>query len=172
MSADYQSFADLIALLEEEAGIYSELADLLTREREALLRLAASEIAEICSQKETLGLRVKALDESRRLLSDRMGRRYGLHPDMLTVTELLRFAPADLAAKLDGARTRLRERANLCKEINEYNSRAARRGLDLVSGAMDHLLNGADPAGKVYQKQGGYGRNARRTAPAVVSHQA
>lgn len=172
MNADHQAFADLITLLDEEAGIYGQLADLLEKERAALLHLAASDLAEICAQKETLGLRVKALDESRRLLSERMGRRYGIVQEKLTVTELLKFAPTEFAAKLDSTRTRLRERVNLCRSINDSNSQAARRGLDLMNGAIDHLLQSSDPAGKVYQKKGGYGRAIHRAAPAVVSHEA
>lgn len=171
MNADHQAFLELILMLEEESGIYGQMADLLEQERHALLHLAASDLSEVCSQKETLGLRIKALDESRKVMSERMARRYGILPEKLTVTELTRFAPADLAGRLDRVKVQLRAQAERCKTINDYNSRAARRGIDLVSGAINHLLAEADPAGRVYQKKGNYRPTAAHAGPAVISRE-
>lgn len=164
-------FDDLISLLLEEAAIYRQMSALLAEEREALLSMAASDLAEICARKETLALRVKALDESRKLLSDRLGRRFGIAPADLTVSTLCRLAPKPVAERLDAARKELRELALECKNLNEANSRAARRGVDLITSAVEFLLADPDPAGRVYQKKGGYGAPARRS-PEVVSHQA
>lgn len=172
MTVDNQAFVDLIKLLEEESQIYTEMRDLLDREREALLHLKATELGEIVSRKETLGLRIKALDESRKVLSERLGRRLGIAPEELTVTALCRYAPRELAERLDSVRTELRSCATECKAVNDYNAQAAHRGLDLITGAVQFLLDEADPAGKVYQKKAKYGSSyVRSQGPAMISQE-
>jgi flagellar biosynthesis/type III secretory pathway chaperone len=164
-----QAYRDLYSLLDQEAGIYEQLAALLEAEREALVHLAASELGEICSRKETLALRIKALDESRRVLSERLGRRFGLAGEELTVTALLRFAPDALGDRLDAVRRRLQEQVERCKNINEYNARAAGRGLELIGGAIRHLIGDSDPANRIYRKKGGCAAYGARPNPAMVS---
>jgi flagellar biosynthesis/type III secretory pathway chaperone len=171
MQREDRSFPDLITLLEEEVTIYSQIRDLLERERHALLHMAASELGEICAAKETLALRIKALDESRRILSERLGRRLSISPDDLTVSKLCEFAPAGLKEKLSIARDQLREQALACRELNEINASAARKGLEIVTTAVEFLVRESDPAGKVYEaKKSPYAAAARR-APAIVSRQ-
>ena len=169
MYTDEKSWDDLVRLLEEETEIYGRMGELLQGEREALLHLEAARLAEICSEKETLGLRIKALDESRKILSERLGRRFAIPCDRLTLSELCRRAPLEKSERLQRARGELRRRAHHCKQLNDYNSRAARRGLDLMNGAIDFLLTEGDPAGKVYEKSGGYGPG--RKSPSMISQQ-
>ena len=171
MTSNHQAFEDLIKLLEEESEIYGEMGELLEAEQDALRRLAAPELGEITARKETLALRVKDLDESRKVMSEGLGRRLEIAPEELTVTALCERAPASASRRLHQVRTTLRDRASACKAINDYNSRAARRGLDLVSGAIGYLLQDADPTGKVYKKKGGYGQASRHVRPAMVSQE-
>lgn len=147
----HQSFEALISLLEQEAAIYEEMALLLDQEREALLGLALDRLGELTSRKETLGLRIKAMDESRKLLARRLGAAYGLAPDQVTLTTLGKLAPPDTAQRLGRIGQRLRETVERCQAVNDYNARAAHRGMDLVSGAIEYLIAQADPAGQVYQ---------------------
>jgi flagellar biosynthesis/type III secretory pathway chaperone len=171
MQRDAKPFLDLIELLEEELSIYSRMRELLDRESHALLHMAASELGEICSAKETLALRVKALDESRKILGERLGRQFAIAPGQLTVSSLCQFAPPEVAPRLGSVRDRLREEALACKQLNDLNSRAARKGIELVSGAVDFLVKNSDPAGKVYEaKKTPYGTQKR--APMVVSREA
>lgn len=99
MASVLKTFEDLIQLLEEETLIYSQLGELLALEKQALLKLAASELGEIASRKETLGLRIKALDESRKILSLRMGKAFGIKSGDLTVTALVSFAPVEVKSR-------------------------------------------------------------------------
>ena len=174
---------DLIALLEEEAAIYGRIGALLEREQKALLGLEVSELGEIASQKEMLALRIKTLDESRQIMSARLGAGLGMGPGEVTVSALCDAIRrglldtgasdrAQLADRLDEVRQKLKDRAESCRGINEINSRAARRGLDLISGAIEHLLTEADPAGHLYQKKGDYDRSGAAASPALISEEA
>jgi flagellar biosynthesis/type III secretory pathway chaperone len=171
MALQRRTFQDLIALLAEESEIYEAFGKLLEDERDALMHLRASELGEITSQKETLALRIKALDESRKVMSEQLGRRFDLERDQVTIKALREFATPGESARLEEIRLELRERALECKRINDENARAARVGLDLIQNASEFLVGQADPAGKIYQKKGGYASEARRRTPAIVSKQ-
>lgn len=159
-----QSFNALISLLEQEEAIYSEMASLLDKEREALLAMALDRLGELTSRKETLALRIKAMDESRRLLARRLGAAFGLDPEQITLVALCRLAPPEIAMRLSRIGIRLKETVKLCQTTNDFNARAAHRGMELVSGSIEYLIAQADPAGKVYQAPGarGYAAAGRR----------
>jgi flagellar biosynthesis/type III secretory pathway chaperone len=150
-SPDNRHYEALIDLLLQEEAIYRELTELLDEEREAMLRLAVERLGEIVSRKETLGLRIKALDESRKVLARRLGTQLGLATDQVTVTNLCGRAPRSVAERLETIGRRLRRTVTACQEKNAYNARAATRGMELVASAIGHLIAQADPAGKVYQ---------------------
>lgn len=165
-----QSFLALISLLEQEEAIYGEMATLLDEEREALLAMALDRLGELTSRKETLALRIKAMDESRKLLARRLGTFFCLEPDQVTLSALGRHAPAHLAAPLQAAGEKLRATVERCQAINEYNARAASRGMSLVASSIEYLIAQADPVGKLYQapvrgaRAGGYGASLRRAS--------
>lgn len=171
MNQTQQSFNGLISLLEQEAAIYEQMETLLGEELEALKFLRASELGELSAKKETLALRVKALDESRRLIGERLGRALGIAPEELTVSELCKFAPQSIGMRLGEVRDALRERAIACRALNDRNSRAARRGMDLVGNAADYLLKTREPSEKVYAKKGPYAKRKAPSGPSVVSRQ-
>ncbi len=128
------------------------LGELLQKEQKALLAMRHSEVAEIVTRKETLLLRIKALDESRRVLARRLGESLRLTPDEITLTELSNHAPQMLATRLRESGDRLREIIELCKKLNDFNSRAARQGARLMSDVIEQLLTSNDPSGQVYSK--------------------
>lgn len=171
MASVLKSFEDLIKLLQEEALIYSKLGELLALEKQALLKLAASELGEIVSRKETLGLRIKALDESRKILAARMGQAFGIQSKDLTVTALVSFAPVEAKARLNQAREDLRNAVLGCRSINDHNAIAADQGLRLFQNAIGFLIEESEQADKVYQKKGGYGSGPGTRQASVVSRQ-
>jgi flagellar biosynthesis/type III secretory pathway chaperone len=148
---DLQPIESLISLLQQEHAIYCEMASLLAEERQALLAMAFAQVSELAGRKETLALRIKALDESRKLLARRLGAQCGLPSDQVTVNDLAACVPGPQAQRLRTVGAALRHAVQQCQELNRHNERAARRGLELVTGAIHHLIDAADPAGKVYQ---------------------
>lgn len=172
---DTSSFESLIDLLEQEQAIYEELARLLEDEREALVKVAADRLGEIVARKETLALRIKALDESRKLLACRMGKACGYANEQVTVSALCEKAPPEVSGRLRKVAHSLRHVVEHCRELNQYNDRATRRGLDVISGVVKHLIDQADPAGKLYQKskRPAYGHGAaRKGASSLISREA
>jgi flagellar biosynthesis/type III secretory pathway chaperone len=146
-----KSFDALIELLGQEDAIYRELADLLDEEQAAMIAMAADRLGEIVARKETLALRVKALDESRKVLARRLGEALGLASNELTVTLLCRRAEPETGRRLAEAAGRLRASLERCQRLNDANGRAARRGMELVGGAIQYLIEQANPGGRVYQ---------------------
>ena len=127
------------------------MAELLALEREAMLAMAMDRLGEVVARKETLALRLKALDESRRALARRLASLCGASSDQLTISDLCQSAPPFVAAELRRSGQRLREAVLNCQSINDFNARAARRGLQLVGDVIHHLIDQADPTGKLYE---------------------
>jgi flagellar biosynthesis/type III secretory pathway chaperone len=173
---DHRHFDALIDLLTQEETIYREMSSLLDEERQAMLGLAVERLGEIASRKETLALRIKALDESRKLLARRLGAQFGLRAEQVTVSNLCPRAPGPTAGRLEATARRLRATVLECQEKNNYNARAAARGMDLIGGAIDHLIAQADPSGKVYQptkqRTHGYATLSKTTGSGLISRQA
>ncbi len=170
-----QALQSLVELLRQELAIYETMAELLGEEREALASLAADRLGELTARKETLVLRVKALDESRRLLARRLAAAAGVAPDDVTVSKLIEVAPPNMAAALADVAARLRDAVRRCRELNDMNARAAARGAELVAGAVRFLVDQAEPSGRVYQdpRRMGAGSYPRATpAPGMISRSA
>ena len=145
-----ESLEALIDLLGQERLIYDEMAELLDQEREAMLAMAMDRLGEVVARKETLVLRIKALDESRKVLARRLGTAFSLPPTRLALAELCHHAPPPYDEELDRAGRDLRTSLEHCQSKNEFNARAARRGLELINTAIHHMIDQSDPAGKVY----------------------
>jgi flagellar biosynthesis/type III secretory pathway chaperone len=173
---DNRHYEALIDLLGQEGAIYGELSGLLDEESQAMLGLAIERLGEIAARKETLGLRIKALDESRKVLARRLGAQAGLTPDQVTVSQLSRLLPASVGGRLAAAGARLREIAVECQEKNAFNARAASRGLEMVNDAIGHLIERADPSGKVYQsgkqRTQGYATLSKTSGSGLISRRA
>lgn len=171
-----EHYEALIALLGQEQAIYEEMAGLLAVEGEALTQMAAHRLAEIVTRKETLVLRVKALDESRRLLARRLGAALGISSADLTLKNMAARSSNGMGRRLIAAGDSLRATIEQCRKINEHNSIAARRGLDLIGDAARWLIEQVDPAGPVYRPgrsgrgQAAYGATGR--GPAFISREA
>ena len=171
-----QPFEGLIDLLRQEEAIYRELGEVLEAEREAMLRLDGERLGDLVARKETLGLRIKALDESRKILARRLGAQFGLPAAAVTLTQLCRRAPAAVAGRLAAIGRSLRQTVTECQAANQANARAASRGLDLVTNAINHLIAQADPAGKEYQASGkrspGYVTLSKTSGSGLISRRA
>lgn len=170
----HPSIDALIDLLTQEEAIYAEMARLLEEEREALLSLAVVRLGDLASRKETLALRIKAMDESRKLLARRLGLALGLDLDHITISALAQLIPPPGSLHLRAIGDKLRQTVQNCQSINEYNARAATLGRDLVSRSIEFMIQQADPAGPVYQnpKTKGYGGQRGHGASAFISRQA
>lgn len=176
VTGDTANLESLIDLLIQEEAIYRELLAVLDAEHAAMLAMEIARLTDLASRKETLGLRIRGLDESRKVLARRLTHQLGLAPDEVTITRLCELAPVGVAERLAAAGRRLRETVEACQVRNAENARAAHRGLDLVQSAIGHLIDAADPAGKVYQTQrsgpGGYATISRTSGSGLISRRA
>lgn len=168
---------NLVTLLGEEHEIYGELAGVLELEHAALLAMEVSELGVCTSRKETLALRLRALDESRRLIAGRLATLLGVPKEAVTITRLCGAAGGAASVRLQLAAERLKMVVQRCHELNQVNSIAARKGLELASGAIQFLLAPPDPAGRVYQSPRGGARGYAAAgsrpaqAPGLISRQ-
>lgn len=172
---DLHHFEALIDLLQQEETIYQEMALLLSQERDALSALAVERLGEIVARKETLALRIKALDESRKVLARRLAQSLRFPENEITISLLCSQAPGPQAQRLRQIGDSLRRCVEHCKQLNDHNERAVARGMDLINDAIQYMIDSADPTGKVYQApgaKGAYGGRAGHAArPGLISRQ-
>lgn len=168
---DLQQFESLIELLDQERFIYADLAGVLEEEGKALVAMRGDLLGECVAAKETLLLRLRALDESRRVIAQRLARAYQLSPTEITMSQLAERAPASLGDRLLAAGSGLRAEVERCIELNKKNERAARSGQTILQSAVEAVIEQSRPADKVYQAssrgaRGGYHGAAHHTGSA------
>lgn len=140
----------LLTLLAEERAIYTTLAQTLETEHDALLKTDLARMNACVCSKETLALRIKGLDESRRMLARRLATALGVSVEEMTLTRLAEALPPLDGARLREAGQHLRTLAERCRDLNDANGRAAQRGADLLGAAVGFLVGQNDPAGRIY----------------------
>lgn len=163
------SVKSLVDLLQQEILIYREMASVLEEERGAMLAMDFERLSEIVPRKETLALRIKALDESRKMVSNRLALQYRIPVNELTISRLCDALDPSTARQLSMVRDELKAVVCRCQGLNEHNERAARVGMELVHGAMEFMIKEADPAGQLYKAPKGAARGYRPAAAAVNS---
>ncbi len=105
----------LIGILEEEVRGYSELLDLLRKEKEAIISFRPGEIEETAKEKDALVLKLRLLDEERKRLLREHTDEAGREPDLMALYR----RTGD--GRLPELRSRLKSLMTGIQELNELN---------------------------------------------------
>ena len=163
-------FRNLVSVLQNELELHTRLMELLGEEKRSLEELNASDILKAAKEKDTLALRLKALEESRRLSVESISSQYGLgDPDDIVLSKLADAAPEPERAELRRLNIELRATVESGQSQNEQNRYLASGSLRIVREAMKALAQ-PEETQKTYRHQGGL--KAYRSGPQVMAQQA
>jgi flagellar biosynthesis/type III secretory pathway chaperone len=159
---------DLTAILKEQLALYDQVAELLEEERSALISKRPDQVLALVRRKETLLLRIKTLDESRRLVCARIAHEWRVPPASVTLREVekkMAGSPtADtLAADLPDLRRRMTQCMEKLREGNARNVKICQNGIDVIR----RIVQSAAEA-DAQTNRGGYGPKYGRPGAAGV----
>lgn len=123
---------DLIVVLGHEHELYGLVLQLLEAEETALLSREPEKALDLARRKETVLLRLQALEESRQILAMRLARQWGVRAADLSLREVACHAEEPERSRLEALREALRERLDTIRGAGERNSRLCRNGLDII----------------------------------------
>ena len=136
---------ELIRILRKELMLFEELHKLVIGETEAYERMDNTEIISFANQKETIGLKIKALEESRIALIDRLGGICETNAQELCVSRLAQCIEEPLKSQLQDIASKLKNKALSIKKLNTQNRLIAEYTLsffDFLISQLQHSITG------------------------------
>jgi flagellar biosynthesis/type III secretory pathway chaperone len=110
-------FNNLADILKSQCELYSELADVMILEKEAVSRWKVEDTLELTKRKDTLLYKDKVLEEARRVLIKRISMETGLEsPSLSNIIDLVE--DSELRAELNRIRTELKD---IVVRLNDAN---------------------------------------------------
>ena len=136
MASIYSEIRDLLARQER---CFRELHELQVREREYLVQLNTEALDEGNNRKETLGLRVRALEETRVRLCGTVAAEHGVDPADVTLTFLCEHCEPELADDFRRFANGFRALARKLESVTRSNGKLVQSSLNTARN-MERLL--------------------------------
>jgi flagellar biosynthesis/type III secretory pathway chaperone len=160
---------EMTGLLRAVAGLYEDLLAVMGRERQALIRFQAAEVAVAASEKEKLLRRMEALEKQRVTRVEVLARDLGIPAPALTLEFLAQRSPEPLSGELRRCREVLGRLIGRVREENRRSNALCRNAVELLQGAY-RLLQGFMVNVPVYHCGGGF--HAARLSGKMVRDEA
>lgn len=141
--------------MERETSLYESLIEALDEETSHLVSNDAAGLLGASRRKDTIGLQIRSLEESRLLLMEKFSRPPDRSAEDLTFSDLFVNAPAELRAPLEQARDRLKSVVTRVTRRNQRNRQLVENSLRLLHGSMETLQKQLRAAST--PSTGGYG---------------
>jgi flagellar biosynthesis/type III secretory pathway chaperone len=155
-----QRVNELMALLEEETGLYQQMASVLMAEKDAVIGVSADELDRMRRKKETLIEMLSRRETARQALVDQLAGSLGRKAGDMTLATLAEAVPEPVSDRLRTCRRQLKGRLEQVRRLNAEVRDLLVHGLRLVQGtvALVNQLVHPDP---VYHRNGAYARGTR-----------
>ncbi len=148
-----KTISGLVALLHEEADIFETLLEILKKENEALIHIHVETLHRLAKEKETLALKGRMCEETRRHLIDRLREELSIERETpLSFSDLVQRVPEHLQPALLQARNRLLHVAEKIVLMNSQNNALIRESLRLIESSLNLIRQAA--GNTTYEKEG------------------
>ena len=139
----------LSEILSQELAQYSKLLELLSIKRYALVGNSAEQIYEILKQQETLILALKALEEARVVVMNKLAQRFQISAQKLTLLDLASRVEEPFASAYKELSQQFAELLLQLEQANRDNAYLIDRSLDYINSSL-RLFAAADVLGAGY----------------------
>ena len=146
----YDRFLDL---LDGEAALYRALLSVLEEEKKAITDANLDGLGETGKKKEKLLLKIRTIEEQRRIMIKDLAESLGCSPHGLTITKLADFVEAPYAVRFKRLCTDLLPLAKTIRDVNDGNKALLRHSVELVRSSFA-FLNNLITANTVYHRSG------------------
>jgi flagellar biosynthesis/type III secretory pathway chaperone len=145
--------SELAKILQMETTLYHRLLEVMGRERAAMLRSHLREMGSAAAEKDLLIEQLRAAEERRTQMVDRLAERLGCPSGEATLSLLARTSPAPHGAALRRCQTELLDLVAQVKHEIQRSEVLCRHAGDLLRASYG-VLKGLAANGFVYQRGG------------------
>ena len=144
---------ELITILDKELALYRRLLQLLREEKKIMVDYSIDDLGRSNMEKETIGLKLRLLEESRLMLMKRLSPYIDKEPEEITLDDLCEKAEDPLASEIAARRTALKAEIAGVREHNERNRALALHSLSHIQG-MINLVRAMNSGSPTYEPTG------------------
>ena len=144
---------ELITILDKELALYRRLLHLLREEKKIMVDYSIDDLGRSNMEKETIGLKLRLLEESRMMLMQRLSPHFDKEPEEITLADLCAKAGEPMASEIDARRTALKAQIGEVRELNERNRALALHSLSHIQG-MINLIRALNAGSPTYEPTG------------------
>lgn len=130
---------EMIVILDKEQALYHRLLDLLGEEKGIMEEYSIDALGRSNMEKETIGLKLRLLEESRLLLMKQIASDFDKEPEDITLEDLGGRAPEPLASEIAARRAALKSVVGQVREMNERNRALALHSLSHIQSTINTI---------------------------------
>jgi flagellar biosynthesis/type III secretory pathway chaperone len=131
---------DLQTILLNEMDLYRELLSILKKEKDVIIELSVDEIMKCIKEKETLGLKLRMLEESRITIIKSLSDRLNIQEEDIKLSRLSEIVDEPYSSQFKRYSSDIRALIKDINEINRYNKEFIEHSLTSIRGSLA-LLN-------------------------------
>ena len=144
---------NLLALLQEETGLYDLMLSLAQSEKGAVINSNLDEINKIAEEKDALFLKIRTVEGQRQDITKELAESMGWSPHDLTLGKLSQLIKGPYSSRLKERRENLLALVQSVREVNSSNRDLLNHSLELVRGSFS-FLNNLTVSNTVYHSTG------------------
>jgi len=144
---------NLLALLEEETGLYGLMLSLTQSEKDAVINSNLDEMNKIAEEKDTLFFKIQTVEGQRQDVVKELAESMEWSPHDLTLGKLSQLVKEPYSSRLKERRSNLLALVQSIRDINSSNRELINHSLELVRSSFS-FLNNATAHKTVYHSTG------------------
>ncbi len=130
---------DLLAVLQEETGLYGLVLRLAQSEKDAVTSSDLDELNKIAKEKEALFFKIRTVEEQRERVTENLAESMGCPPQDLTLSKLSKRVKEPYASRLKDCRSSLLALVKILRKVNSSNSNLLKHSIELVRSSFSFL---------------------------------
>jgi flagellar biosynthesis/type III secretory pathway chaperone len=162
-------YRELLGCLDDLVKIYRSLLEVVRREKEILVESRLDELNENNKTKDALLVRIRTLENSRTKLARDLAVLTSSDVDQPRLLEIAANLPVDRGDRLRNMHSVLDLLIRRVSEVNKQNEELVQSALRSITGAMESIKDGLQPA-TTYEKKGSMS-SGRSEGGALVSRE-
>ncbi len=173
MTSEY--IQDLTEVLKAQLDLYRQVNGMLEEEHAALMSHQPEDVLDIVHRKETLLLRIRTLEETRQIITSRLGKAWNVNPEKLRLSEIAeRIEDQNAKNALSWVRDGLKDVMQSIGDQHKRNAAVCQSGMQLISDIVEAAAkeNATSKEGTLPNKSNtssAYG-NAQKSGHAMSSY--
>lgn len=144
---------EMADIISRNIELYEQMAEQLQRERRDFVSHSVKNLNENLKRKEVIVLKLRALEETRQVVTRAAAKIIGTGKKDLTLSKLIKLAADPLKERLTSLRQKLKEVIEKTNELNYFNRGLIERLMKLNYNAAERLQNLLEPE-ETYARHG------------------